>query len=309
MEHDAFEGADRPNEAAMLETTKVLVSKSRSSLQVAGEACLVHIYPTGPAMGSRFPLNGGPMVLGRDELCDIRIVDESVSRRHACIQADGNDYVIADMQSTNGTFVNGQRVSSRRLQDGDYLHIGNCICRFLAGGNVEAQYHEEIYRLTIVDALTDIYNRRYLLEFLGHELASAARYRRPLSLIMFDADRFKTINDRLGHLGGDFTLREIAGCVKKVIRQEDVFARYGGEEFALIMPEAGREQSLLCAERLRQLVAGHLFRYENQTYQVTISLGVAAILGEDWMTTSEIIRLADVNLHQAKNKGRNRVEG
>jgi diguanylate cyclase (GGDEF)-like protein len=249
------------------------------------------------------------LILGRDEQCDIRIVDESVSRRHACVQVDGATFVITDLQSTNGTFVNGQRVLEQRLVDGDYLHIGNCICRFLAGGNVEAQYHEEIYRLTIMDALTDIYNRRYLLEFLGQELASAARYRRPLALIMFDADRFKSINDRLGHLGGDFTLREVACCVKRMVRKSDVLGRYGGEEFALVMPEAGQEQARECAERLRQLVATHLFHYESQTYQVTVSVGVAAIAGETWVTTSEIIRQADANLHAAKSRGRNRVVG
>jgi diguanylate cyclase (GGDEF)-like protein len=292
----------------MLETTKVLVSKSKPASRVVGDACLVHIYPTGPAMGSRYPLGDSPMMIGRDDACDIRLGDESVSRRHASIEPEGVDYGIADMQSTNGTFVNGLRIVRQRLRDGDYLHIGNCICRFLAGGNVEAQYHEEIHRLTIIDALTDIYNRRYLLEFLGHELASSARYRRPLALVLFDADRFKTINDRLGHLGGDFTLREIASLVRRIIRKEDVLARYGGEEFALVMPDCAQEEALQCAERIRQLIATHLFRYENRTFQVTISAGVVAIPGDDWLTTSEIIRLADMNLHQAKQRGRNRVE-
>src|SRR5262249_16624742 len=147
---------------------------------------------------------------------------------HASLQPDGDDYYIIDLQSTNGTFVNETRVTAQKLRDGDYLHIGNCICRFLAGGNIEASYHEEIHRLTIIDALTDVFNRRYFLEFLAQELAGASRYRRPLSLAMFDADRFKLINDNLGHLAGDFTLREMAAIAKRNVRATDVIVRYGG---------------------------------------------------------------------------------
>ena len=260
-------------------------------------------------MGARFPLRGVSLVVGRDEECDIRIPDESVSRRHASLQPDGEDYYIIDLHSTNGTFVNDVRVSAQKLQDGDYLHIGNCICRFLAGGNIEAQYHEEIHRLTIIDALTDVYNRRYFLEFLAQELAAASRYRRCLSLTMLDADRFKSINDNLGHLGGDFTLRELATLAKKNVRTTDVIARYGGEEFAVVMPDTNHEQALIGAERLRAAVAAHPFCYNGKSYPMTISIGVATFTGEDFMTTRELIAAADGNLLKAKETGRNRVIG
>src|SRR5579859_4371824 len=121
------------------------------------DACVVHIYPTGPGMGTRYALSDVPMVLGRGNDCDIRINDHSVSRRHARIQPGADGYYAVDLQSTNGTFVNDVPASICKLKDGDYLRVGNCIYRFLAGGNVEAEYHEEIYRLTIIDALTDIH--------------------------------------------------------------------------------------------------------------------------------------------------------
>ena len=95
-------------------------------------------------------------MIGRGDDCDIRIGDCSVSRRHACIRYEADGYVAVDLDSTNGTFVNDVAVSQGRLQDGDYLRVGNRIYRFLAGGNVEAEYHEEIYRLIISDALTEI---------------------------------------------------------------------------------------------------------------------------------------------------------
>ena len=271
------------------------------------DACVVHIYPTGPGMGTRYALADSPMVLGRGNDCDIRINDHSVSRRHARIQPGADGYYAVDLQSTNGTFVNDIPASICKLKDGDYLRVGNCIYRFLAGGNVEAEYHEEIYRLTIIDALTDIHNKRYLLEFLDRELSRSARYHRHLSLIMFDLDRFKAVNEDLGHLGGDFTLREVAACVKGSIRKEELFARYGGEEFVIVLPETALESGILVAERLRQLLEHHPFQYEGKKYPITISIGVSATTGDTSLTPHELIRQADENLFIAKNGGRNRV--
>jgi two-component system, cell cycle response regulator len=272
------------------------------------DACVVHIYPTGPGMGTRYPLSDAPVVLGRGNDCDIRINDHSVSRRHARIQPAADGYFAVDLQSTNGSFVNDVPASMCKLQDGDYLRVGNCIYRFLAGGNVEAEYHEEIYRLTIIDALTDIHNKRYLLEFLERELSRSARYRRPLALIMLDLDNFKVLNDELGHLGGDFTLRELAAVARTGIRKEELFARYGGEEFAVILPETTRENAVIVAERVRGMVQNHAFRYEGKDYKVTVSAGVTGTTGEDKaLTPHELIRLADEKLYQAKSDGRNRV--
>ena len=271
------------------------------------DACLVHIYPTGPGMGSRYELGEASLVLGRGNDCDIRINDHSVSRRHARIQPGPDGYYAVDLQSTNGTYINDHAASMYRLNDGDYLRVGNCIYRYLAGGNVEAEYHEEIYRLTIIDALTDIHNKRYLLEFLDRELARSARYRRPLSLVLFDLDRFKKVNDELGHLGGDFTLREVAACVKAIVRKEELFARYGGEEFAVVLPETDRAGGLQFAERIREVVEKRSFQYEDKNYGITISLGVASTEGDAGLTPHELIRQADEKLYQAKREGRNRV--
>src|SRR5436853_341307 len=121
----------------------------------------------------------------------------------------------------------------------------------------------------------NIQNQRSLLEFLDRELARSARHQRPLALILCDIDWFKTINDELGHLGGDFTLRELAACVKTTVRREDLFARYGGEEFALVLVETSQEGAAEVAERIRQSVEKHPFRFEEKPFSLTISLGVA----------------------------------
>ena len=291
----------------MDDETRILVASPKQSTADKRASCLVHIYPPGAALGTRYSLGEAPVLLGRDEGCDISIHDDSVSRRHACVQPTPQGYDVIDMQSTNGTYVNDNRIASHSLKDGDYLRVGNGIYRFLAGGNIEAEYHEEIYRLTIVDALTDTHNKRYLLEFLARSLSCASRYRRPLSLVLFDIDKFKAVNDQYGHLGGDYVLRELAGCVKKSVRKDDLFARYGGEEFAIVLPETVRTDALAVAEQVRKRIESHPFEYAGHKFRVTISLGVAWTAGTDWLVATEFLRQADDNLYQAKRQGRNRV--
>jgi diguanylate cyclase (GGDEF)-like protein len=273
----------------------------------SGTALLVRIYPTGPGLGRCYPLSERPFVIGREEQCDLPSYHHSVSRRHAHIEYQNGAYSVVDLQSTNGTFVNDQPVSKAKLKDGDYLRVGACIYRFLASGNIESSYHEEIYRLTIIDALTDVPNKRFLTEFLDRELARVARYQRPLSLVLFDIDRFKTINDRFGHLGGDSTLRELASCIKANIRKEELFARYGGEEFALVLPETDHARAVEICERIRSLVETYAFRCEGMEYRVTISLGVVTTVGDQALTPHELIRRADERLYEAKRAGANRV--
>jgi diguanylate cyclase (GGDEF)-like protein len=268
---------------------------------------LVHIYPTGPGLGSCYTLDQSAVVIGRGNDCDIRINDASVSRRHAQIEPREDEFIVIDLQSTNGTYVNDVAAQRSMLRDGDYVRVGNCIYRFLGGDNVESHYHEELYRLIIIDALTEIPNKRAFLEFLDRELARSTRYQRPLALIMFDLDRFKAINDDHGHLAGDFTLRELAGVVRTTVRKEEMFARYGGEEFAIVLPETAAEEAIRVAERVRGLVEAHPFSFEGKRIPLTVSLGVATTVGEGELYSSEFIRLADEKLYEAKRQGRNRV--
>jgi diguanylate cyclase (GGDEF)-like protein len=290
----------------VFETWKT-VPKQHVLVNTSREAYVVQIYPTGPGMGSRHALGDKPTIIGRGESCDIRLEENSVSRQHARIQPGTDGYYAVDLGSTNGTFVNDTPASMTKMKDGDYLRVGNCIYRFLASGNVEARYHEEIYRLMIIDALTEIPNKRFLLEFLDRELARSLRYKRPLSVVMFDLDKFKSINDQYGHLAGDFTLRELAATLKSGIRRDELFARYGGEEFAIVLPEATRDGAMVLAERLRAKVEKHTFQFEGKPYPVTISLGVATTVGQEPTTPTDLIRQADEKLYQAKREGRNRV--
>jgi two-component system cell cycle response regulator len=271
------------------------------------DACLVYIYPPGPDMGKRHTLNNQAIILGRDPECEIHVADSAVSRRHVSLTPDAEGYAAEDLNSTNGTYINDQLIRLARLVDGDYLRIGSSIFRFLSGGNIEADYHQVIYELTIRDALTEVHNKKFLIDFLDRELVRSARHNRPLSVVMLDIDHFKKINDTRGHLCGDHALRELSARIKATIRRDELFARFGGEEFTIVLPETPRDGAIQVAERVRLLIADQPFAFDGELFDVTISLGVATTMGDEGMTSAGLLDLADQNLYQAKKEGRNRV--
>ena len=299
-----------PNDASDSDHVRaktVVTAISRISERPTGkEACLVIIY--GDELGKKYNLNTNSVVVGRSSKCDIQIDQESISRNHSKIVNTGKSILVRDLGSTNGTYVNDEPIEEYVLRDGDLIKIGRTIFKFLSGGNIEHAYHEEIYRLTTVDGLTQISNKRFFMETLEREMARAHRYQRALSLAMFDLDHFKNINDTYGHLAGDYVLKQLASAVKQKIRREDLFARYGGEEFAIILPEISLATALTFSEKIRQLVEQQEFRFENTSIDVTISMGVATA-DERVKEMEALIKLADENLYAAKAGGRNRVYG
>ena len=286
--------------------TVVTVVSRISDRPVSKEACLVVIY--GTDLGKKYNLDRPTMVVGRSSKADIQIDQEAVSRNHCKLLNTGKSLMLRDLGSTNGTYVNDELVDEYVLRDGDFIKIGRCIFKFLSGNNIENAYHEEIYRLTTVDGLTQIFNKRYFIETLEREMGRAQRYRRELSLIMFDIDHFKQINDTYGHLAGDHILKQLAATIKTRIRREDILARYGGEEFAIILPEIDRENSLNFAEKIRALIEKASFKFEDTKIPITISIGVTSI-GPEVNDAEEFVKQADVFLYDAKNRGRNKVVG
>jgi len=272
------------------------------------EACLVHIYPSGTSMGRRYPVQSEPVIIGRGDSCDIKLQDNSVSRTHAKVEPMKEGIFVVDSKSLNGTFVNDRPAKGAQLlQDGDYIRVGNAIFRFLTGGNIEAEYHEEIYRLTIMDGLTQIHNHRYLVDFLDREVARSVRHERPLAVLMLDIDRFKAVNDEHGHLCGDYVLREMSNRIRHAVRREDLFARYGGEEFALVLVETNPEQAHEVAERIRASIEAKPFWFESVAVPVTVSVGVASIKTQVETSAGALLKEADEKLYEAKRTGRNRV--
>ncbi|NOJ98402.1 GGDEF domain-containing protein [Corallococcus coralloides] len=271
------------------------------------ECCLVQIH--GPELGKKYVLEEAEFTIGRDQHNHIVVDLDNVSRRHARIWSRQGKTYVEDLQSTNGTYLNDREVlQAQPLRSGDLVKVGGSIFKFLDGDNIETQYHETIYTLTIADGLTGINNKRYFVEYLEREMGRSHRYQRTLSLMMFDIDHFKQINDVHGHLAGDYVLREMAQSIKRLVRREQCFARYGGEEFAIVMPEDGPDKARLFAEKIRKLVEDKRFVFEDKDIPVTISIGVAEVASE-MSEPSQFIKVADANLYKAKKSGRNRVVG
>jgi diguanylate cyclase (GGDEF)-like protein len=268
------------------------------------QAYVVIIY--GDELGKRVPVGKAPIEAGRSSTCDISLDHESVSRHHARILWTGTGYNLQDLGSTNGTYVNDALIREQELRDGDIIRVGRTILKFMNGSNIEASYHEEIYRMMTFDGLTQIYNKRYFHETLEREVSRTRRYGRELGLLLFDIDHFKQKNDTYGHLAGDAILREMAALVRVKLRREDLFARVGGEEFGILIPEVGIKGVRDVAEKVRVVVEKGSFRFEKDVILMTVSVGIAVWLGgEDG--PDQIYQRADESLYAAKQAGRNRV--
>jgi len=271
--------------------------------------------------------------MGRDRDCDLFLSDPGLSRQHVSLEPiSSGSYVLHDLFSTNGTFVNGQKVSEITLRDDDTIHIGPVvIINFSyvteAELNLRIQQHDQAVR----DQLTSLYNRRYLQMALHREIAYAVRYQEKLSFVIFDIDHFKVINDTHGHPAGDAVLHQLATSVTGQLRKDDIFARYGGEEFAIILRGLDADLAFQLCERIRLFIEKLRIPFQEKELDVTISLGLASYeLKEDLdadeqaepsdtdiilnktgesLDPDELIALADANLYKAKQGGRNRTVG
>ncbi len=273
-----------------------------------GDVCLVNLHPPGPDIGRRIPLINSQYIVGRDNEAGFVVSRSSVSRQHARLYVDDDgNWWVEDLNSTNGTFVNEARIRAQQLTDSDQVRFGDAIYKFLSGSNIESAYHEAIHNMAIQDGMTGIHNKRFFLEFLERELAVASRYGHPLTLVMFDVDHFKKVNDTHGHLAGDAVLKDLAGRIRPRIRREDLFARYGGEEFACVLPSTALPGGIVFADHLRQIIEEKPCAFEDKQISFTISLGVTTLHRENGVDAAGLIKRADDNLYAAKRGGRNRV--
>jgi diguanylate cyclase (GGDEF)-like protein len=288
-------------------STIITVVSEISYKPVPFKAALVVIY--GGQLGRKYDLLGEEAVIGRGSTADIHIDQESISRSHAQVRVTDTHVLIRDLESTNGTYVNDELLKGERaLQNGDLIRTGRTIFKYIAGGNIEAVYHDEMYRLSTVDGLTQVANRRHFEEALEREISRCHRYGRLLSLAILDIDFFKRINDVHGHLAGDHVLKKLAQLVRSRIRKEDLFARYGGEEFGLMLPELDLASARLVAEKIRRIVEVEHFEFEGQRINVTVSLGLAELTDQS-AEALVLLKAADDQLYAAKEGGRNRVCG
>jgi diguanylate cyclase (GGDEF)-like protein len=292
-----------------LEATRVSdVDKLREELSRRSERDRAYLVVlAGSDVGKMFKLDDGETVLGRSHRADIRLDDDSISRMHAKLSLSETSVHVEDLNSSNGTMVNGEKITLQQLRDGDKIRLGETtILKFTFHDRLDESFQQKMYDAALRDPLTKTFNKKYFIDTLNTEVSYSRRHSTALSLVIFDLDHFKSINDNYGHIAGDHVLIDMSLLVQGMLRAEDVLARYGGEEFCVILRGITLEDAGVLAERLRAAVEAHSFRQGAQLLPVTISAGVAQFDGqiEDPLA---LVEAADEALYAAKKAGRNRV--
>jgi diguanylate cyclase (GGDEF)-like protein len=262
----------------------------------------------GDEIGGLHSLTADVTVIGRTAGCDIVIPESRVSRRHAIIRrvaGGGNDFELVDVGSTNGTFVDGERVVEMVLHPGHKVAIGGRILKFEMVDKTDIAYQSRIVQMIHLDELTGLLTKRSLFRALETELIRTERYKHPLSVLMMDLDHFKLVNDTHGHLVGSHCLAEVGALIREATRVTDVNGRYGGEEFVSFLPETDTGAALVVAERIRESMAMRWFQYRDTQYQVRISIGIATFPSQG-SSVESLVQSADTALYRAKSTGRNR---
>lgn len=275
------------------------------------------VFLTGDLIAVPIPLEREEVILGRAIEADVRVNDAKVSRRHARIltvknSENGNtEYILNDLNSRNGTLINGQKAAKEILHHGDKIIIGEQILRFEMLDEIDREYQRQIHRLLSHDDLTGLLSSRSFFSELRRETAKSRESKKPFCVLMMDIDFFKDVNDTYGHLTGSKTLEEIGVCIMKNLRSGDAAARFGGEEFAAFLLDAELGQGLVAAERIRSEIENHNFSVirkgkPSEKHRITISIGVANF-PNDTTDPIELVEMADSALYRAKREGRNRV--
>jgi diguanylate cyclase (GGDEF)-like protein len=258
-------------EHSSVETTRLYNEESASCCDL----CLV--VTQGHEIARRFHIRAGTQRLGRGSNCEIRLTGRGISRTHAKLVKAGGDVMIADLQSTNGTWVNGKQNAWTKLEHGDRINIGDTVLKVLSTDQLESAYYDEIYRLTTTDDHTGTFNRRYFFQTLEREVSRAIRHDRPLALVVVDIDDLSELNEKFGPVVGDGVLVQIASRIARSIRREDVLARIGGDEFCLLLPETPRFGAEAVAERLRKEINRTPFMRDDEPVHVTASFGLTEL--------------------------------
>ena len=269
---------------------------------------ILRIYPVDAGAKLR-SIDSDQLVFGRNEDCEVVIDENLASRRHAKIVRKGDGWFLVDLGSTNGTWVNEEKVQIHELKSGDRIRVGLSIFKFFNEDNVEAHYHESVYQMMTQDALTGAWNKRYLNDVLEREVPRHRRSEQPLGLLMIDFDEFKEINDCHGHIVGDEVLAEFGRRTLAVKRSSEVFARFGGDEFVIVFVNSDREASRSAAERIFNAVVSEPFDTSSGPINCSFSGGFSVLSGEELVGTEELLEAADQNLYQAKDKGGNQIVG
>ncbi|MEE2671880.1 MAG: GGDEF domain-containing protein [Bdellovibrionota bacterium] len=296
------------DENATLVITDIKAALSAADDEAASKpACFLVVG--GDLNGTIFDLLEGETIVGRNPDCTIPLEFQGISRQHFKVNVDNSgNSIVQDLGSSNGTYLNNQKIEApTALNKGDMVKIGSIALKFLPKGDTERLTYDKLHEEANTDGLTKCYNKMYFNGKLDLEVKKSKVTGNPLSLIIFDLDHFKHLNDNYGHDAGDYVLKEMAQLLRdNGIRKGDVFARYGGEEFVVLLPKTNLKQAFEIAERLRKLVETYQFVYDNKRLPVTASIGVADYR-QGVNTGTDLFKRADSAVYKSKEGGRNQV--
>lgn len=262
-------------------------------------------------LGKVITVNAGmELTIGRNAECDISLDITALSRKHCAVFRQGKNVFVRDLKSTNGTFVNGEQVEVRVLKNGDRVFLGDiCVFKFAYTDQIDLDINRMLFDKATRDSLTGIYNRTYFQENFRKEFLFHHRTGLPLSLVFFDLDDFKQVNDRYGHTCGDMVLKDVVYVVRTKIREIDFFSRYGGEEMVILMKNTRYSAAIQKTEILREALSSHKFEYGATSLSVTASFGVVTMMDENFNSFQEMLAAVDSMMYRAKQEGKNRVVG
>lgn len=290
----------------------VVITDIRKALAASEEeakqkpACLLVVG--GELNGSIFNLPIGEATIGRNPDLAISLDFHGVSRKHFTLTVEDTGVLLTDLGSANGTYLNNKKLESpTQLKGGDMIKIGAIAMKYIPKGDPERLTYDKLHEEANTDGLTRCYNKTYFNNGLELEIKKSKVTGKPLTLIIFDLDHFKKLNDNFGHDAGDYVLKEKSRIIRENgIRQGDIFARYGGEEFCILLPNTNLKQGFEIAERLRKLVEKHEFIYDGKRLPVTASVGIADYR-EGVNTGTDLFKRADSAVYKSKDGGRNQV--
>lgn len=260
-------------------------------------------------LNRRYPLSKEGLTLGRGEDADVVLPDGLVSRIHCRVTATEDGIVVEDLESTNGTMIDGRAIAREQLPAFGRLKVGPFVLKIEYTSEAEVRADERLFAAATTDALTGIPNRRWLMDQGLKFLASFRDADHVISAVLLDIDHFKQVNDTWGHGAGDDVLRGVASMLAGEKRELDLLGRYGGEEFLMFLPDASADDAMVFCERVRSAVEQAEFETTGTTVKVTISIGVCSLARGDVGSLEDMIRRADDALYAAKDAGRNRVLG
>jgi len=279
------------------------LSSSFKNIALKPVVSIIH----GKDKGKIFPFLS-VVTIGRGNGADFIINDELVSRVHIKVSHNNNVFIVEDLNSTNGTYIEANRIERFTTTPGTVVHIGNSQLVFSLKSVAQIDTEKELYKAATTDGLTKISNRLWFMKRADEEIVYAQNKALPLTMIMMDIDFFKRVNDNFGHQAGDSVLRQTAAILLQHKREADLLGRYGGEEFVLLLKGITTEKSKLVAERIRQSIESADFIYNNQKIPITISLGICTMPANNILDLNNCILIADKLLYKAKANGRNRLE-